>query len=176
MSTKRQIARLLGWWTTLPYRLPGRRIRIAPGLLGNGRLSIRGPGRVSLERDVNAWSHAEVNRLITTRPQAVITIGKNARLNGCTLISAERIDIGADCVLGSCVVQDHEPSARAKDGRQPAPVIIEDNVWIGGQAAILPGVRIGRGSVVGLHTVVFGDVPPGVVVAGNPARVVRPVA
>jgi maltose O-acetyltransferase len=52
-------------------------------------------------------------------------------------------------------------------------VIIEDNVWVGGQASVLPGVRIGRNSVVGIHAVVFEDVPPDVIVAGNPARVVR---
>ena len=54
-------------------------------------------------------------------------------------------------------------------------VIIEDNVWVGGQVSILPGVRIGRDSVVGIHAVVFEDVPPGVIVGGNPARVLRPL-
>jgi maltose O-acetyltransferase len=39
----------------------------------------------------------------------------------------------------------------------------------------MPGVRIGRDSVVGIHAVVFDDVPPAVVVAGNPARVIRPL-
>ncbi len=177
MSWKRQIAGVLGLLTTLPYRLPGRRIGLGPGLLGNGRLRITGPGTVLLDADVNAWSHAEVNRLITTEPAAVIRIGRNARLNGCTLIAAERIEVGADCVLGSCLIYDHQPYSEAPDRRrQPgvrAPVIIEDNVWIGGQAAVMPGVRIGRNSVVGIHAVVFENVPPDVIVAGNPARVVR---
>lgn len=177
MSWKRRAARLLGWCTTLPYRVPGRRISFGAGLLGNGRLHITGPGNVLLDADVNAWSHAEINRLITTEPGALIRIGRNARLNGCTLIAAERIEVGADCVLGSCVIYDHEPYSLQPDRRrQPglrAPVMIEDNVWIGGQAAVMPGVRVGRNSVIGIHAVVFEDVPPGVVVAGNPARVVR---
>jgi acetyltransferase-like isoleucine patch superfamily enzyme len=176
MDWKQSAARGLGWLTTLPYR--GRpRIAFGPGLMGNGRLRISGPGRVVLEADVNAWSHAEVNHLITTRADAVIHIGRHARLNGCTIVAAERVDVGADCVLGSCEIRDHLPySESAVERRRPGPaqpVVIEDNVWIGGQVSILPGVRIGRDSVVGIHAVVFDEIPAGVIVGGNPARVLR---
>jgi len=169
---KRRVARGLGWLTTLPYRRPGGRVQIGPGLLGNGRLQIRGPGSVVLEAGVNAWSHAEVNRLITTTPQAQIRIGRHTRLNGCTLVAAAAIEVGADCVLGSCFLRDHEP-APGQPQRAAAPIVLEDNVWVGGQVGIMPGVRIGRNSVVGIHAVVFDDVPPDVIAAGNPARVVR---
>ena len=54
-----------------------------------------------------------------------------------------------------------------------SPVVIEDGVWIGEYSAILKGVTIGKGSVVGCHSVVTKDVPPYSVVAGNPARVVK---
>ena len=176
MQLKQTAALSLGWLTTLPFRV-NRRIVIGPGLLGNGRLRISGPGRVEFGADVNAWSHAEVNRLITTRPEAVIRIGRHARLNGCTIVAAERVEVGADCVLGSCEVRDHLPySESPADRRQPGPphpVVIEENVWIGGQVSVLPGVRIGRDSVVGIHAVLFDDVPAGVVVGGNPARVLR---
>jgi acetyltransferase-like isoleucine patch superfamily enzyme len=177
MNWKRRAARALGWVTTLPYRRPGARVSIGPRLLGNGRLRIAGPGRVVLDADVNAWSHAEPNRLITTRPEATILIGRNARLNGCMLIAADRIEVGPDCVLGSCEVRDHLPyaesPARRRRAEPAAPVILEANVWIGGQVAVLPGVRIGANSVVGIHAVVFDDVPPNVIVAGNPARMLR---
>jgi acetyltransferase-like isoleucine patch superfamily enzyme len=176
MQSRQRLARALGWLTTFHYRAGGR-VRIGRGVLGNGRLRISGPGRVYLEEDVNAWSHAEPNRLITTGPGAIIRIGRNARLNGCTLIAAELIEVGSDCVLGSCEVRDQQPYSEAIDRRgqmePPRPVIIEDNVWIGGQVAVLPGVRIGRNSVVGLHAVVFDDLPPDSVAVGNPARVVR---
>lgn len=174
MAWNRRAARILGWLTTLPYRRAAT-VRIGPGLLGNGRLRISGPGRVIIERDVNAWSHAEVNRLVTVTPQARIRIGRNARLNGCTLIAATVIEVGADCVLGSCFIRDHDGGPGQLD-RSAAPIVLEDNVWVGGQAGVMPGVRIGRNSVVGIHAVVFEDVPPDVVVAGNPARVVRSLA
>jgi serine acetyltransferase len=54
-----------------------------------------------------------------------------------------------------------------------APVVIEDDVWLGTNAVVLPGVRVGRGAVVGAGAVVTRDVAPFAVVAGVPARVVR---
>jgi acetyltransferase-like isoleucine patch superfamily enzyme len=179
VNGKRSAARALGWLTTLPYRLPGRRVSIASGLLGNGRLRIGGPGRVRLAGDINAWSHAEPNRLVTTTPRAEIIIGRNARLNGCILVASESIEVGDDCVLGSCEIRDHLPSVpRGERPYLPAsgPVVIENNVWVGGQVSILPGVRIGRNSVVGIHSVVVQSVPANVLVAGNPARVIRSLA
>lgn len=177
VNIARGAARLSGLITTLPYRLRGGRIRLGRGLLGNGRLRIVGPGRVVVGEEVNAWSHAEVNRLITTSPDAVINIGRHSRLNGCTLVAAQRIDVGDHCVLGSCEVRDRlDYSERADDRRTPGsarPVSIGDGAWIGGQVSILPGVRIGANAVVGIQAVVFEDVPPGAVAVGNPARVLR---
>ncbi len=54
-----------------------------------------------------------------------------------------------------------------------APVVIEDNVWIGEYSAIMKGVHIGKGSIVAAHAVVTKDVPEYSIVAGNPARVVK---
>ena len=56
---------------------------------------------------------------------------------------------------------------------KPQKVLIEENVWIGFEAVILPGVTIGRGSIIGAKTIVDQDVPPYSVVVGNPARVVK---
>lgn len=54
------------------------------------------------------------------------------------------------------------------------PIVIEDGVWVAAGAFVGPGVTIGRNSVVGARAVVMKDVAPGVVVAGNPARVIKP--
>ena len=53
------------------------------------------------------------------------------------------------------------------------PIVIEDDAWLGTGCVVLPGVRIGRGAVVGANSVVLQDVPPLHIVAGQPARTVR---
>jgi putative colanic acid biosynthesis acetyltransferase WcaF len=52
-------------------------------------------------------------------------------------------------------------------------IVVEDDVWIAAQAFIAPGVRIGRGAIIGARAVVYKDVPPWAVVAGNPAQVIK---
>lgn len=56
---------------------------------------------------------------------------------------------------------------------ESAPVVIEDDVWLGARVIVLPGIRIGRGAVVGAGAIVTKDVPPYAVCVGNPARIVR---
>jgi len=67
------------------------------------------------------------------------------------------------------------PSRRVDFARFSEPIVIEDKVWIGSNAVVLPGVRIGYGSVVGAGSVVSRDIPPMVVTVGVPARVLRPI-
>jgi acetyltransferase-like isoleucine patch superfamily enzyme len=55
------------------------------------------------------------------------------------------------------------------------PISIEDDVWIGAVAIVLPGVTIGKGAIVGAGSVVTKNVPPYTIVAGNPARVIREI-
>ena len=55
----------------------------------------------------------------------------------------------------------------------PRPIVIEDDVWIGARVIILPGVRVGRGSIIGAGSVVTRDIPPYSIVGGNPARLIR---
>jgi acetyltransferase-like isoleucine patch superfamily enzyme len=157
----------------------GDRVRFGEHVVA-GRLDIRGPGRVRVGDRSNLYAFVGRTRLYTRTPEAVISIGRNVRLNGPTIQAACRIEIGDDALLGDAIVLDtdmhpvatgrrHDPDAEVRS----RPIVIERNVWIGGQAAVLPGVTIGEGSVVGFRAVVAADVPPGVVVAGNPARVVR---
>lgn len=155
------------------------RYQLAPDLLCNHRLRIGGPGRVRIGRGCNAWANAESNVLLTFAPGAVIDIGDNVRLNGAGLQAASGISIGDDCILGSCTIvdTDHHPVGidRRVSGAPAATaaITIGRNVWIAGMAAVLKGVTIGDDSVVAFGAVVASDVPPGVVVAGNPARVVK---
>ena len=57
--------------------------------------------------------------------------------------------------------------------KEPRAPVLEDDVWLGANVTVLPGRRIGTGSIVGAGSVVSEDVPPYSVVAGNPARVIR---
>jgi galactoside O-acetyltransferase len=67
------------------------------------------------------------------------------------------------------------PSRRADFGRFSEPVVIEDKVWIGSNVVVLPGVRIGYGSVIGAGSVVSRSIPPMTVALGTPCRVVRDI-
>ncbi|WP_371525158.1 hypothetical protein OG302_02670 [Streptomyces sp. NBC_01283] len=67
------------------------------------------------------------------------------------------------------------PSRRADFGRFSEPIVIEDKVWIGANAVVLPGVRIGYGSVISAGSVVSRSIPPMTVTVGAPCRVVRPI-
>ena len=62
-----------------------------------------------------------------------------------------------------------------ESGEVTKPVVIEDNVWIGGGAVVLPNVTIGRNAVVGAGAVVTRDVPANTIVVGNPAKVTREI-
>ncbi|MFN2463774.1 MAG: acyltransferase [Candidatus Dormibacteria bacterium] len=162
------------------WTLVGRgRYDLADDLLCNHRLRLGGPGRIRIGGGCNAWANAEANVLLTFSPGALIEIGNNVRLNGAGLQAASAITVGDDCILGSCTIVDTDHHAVGVDRRRPgasaatAPIRIGRNVWIAGMAAVLKGVTIGDDSVVAFGAVVAGDVPAGVVVAGNPARVVR---
>lgn len=102
-------------------------------------------------------------------------IGVNARFYGVGDISiGEGVIMGPDVVV---LTENH----RFQDvgipipgqGKEVSSVVIEDDVWIGIRAIILPGVRIGRSSVIGAGAVVTKDIPPYSVVGGVPARVIR---
>ncbi|MEE1938080.1 sugar O-acetyltransferase [Streptomyces sp. TRM 70361] len=67
------------------------------------------------------------------------------------------------------------PARRTDFGRSSEPIVIEDKVWIGSNAVVLPGVRTGYGSVIGAGSVVSRSIPPMTVAFGTPCRVVRPI-
>ena len=97
---------------------------------------------------------------------------------GCVVLDCARIDIGHRVLFGPGVhiyAATHPLDAALRSsGRELArPVRIGDDVWLGGGAIVLPGVTLGDRVVVGAGSVVTKDVPPGWVVAGNPARLVK---
>jgi galactoside O-acetyltransferase len=67
------------------------------------------------------------------------------------------------------------PARRVDFARFSEPIVIEDKVWIGSNAVVLPGVRVGYGSVIGAGSVVSRDIPAMVVAVGAPCRTLRPI-
>lgn len=67
------------------------------------------------------------------------------------------------------------PYYRTRGAHFSLPIVIEDNVWIGANVAIMPGVTIGKNSVIGAGSVVTRDIPADVVAFGTPCRVIRPI-
>ena len=108
-----------------------------------------------------------------------IHIGRDVFVNcGFVALDIATITIGDDVQIGPNVqllTPTHPLDAGLRRAKWEAaePIVIEANVWIGGGAIVLPGVTVGKDAVVGAGAVVTKDVPPNVVVAGNPARVIR---
>ena len=104
------------------------------------------------------------------------SIGKNSVINGkCRLDNKSSIIIGENVSISQEVMilsADHDLDSPDFEGRG-RPVKIEDYVWIGSRAIVLPGVTIGKGAVVSAGAVVTKNVGPYSVVAGIPARVIR---
>lgn len=105
-----------------------------------------------------------------------VWIGEKSRLSG----SCGGITIGNNVIFGPEVAiwssnhNYYSPEALPFDNVNiPKPVVIEDNVWICCRACIAPGVTIGEGAVVGMGAVVTTNIPPGAVVGGNPAKVLK---
>jgi len=110
-----------------------------------------------------------------SRSREKLRIGRNSIVNRrCTLDARGGITIGENVSLSPEVMI--LTSEHVKDdpdfGVRDRPVVVEDHVWIGSRATILPGVTIGRGAVVAAGAVVARDVPPYCVAGGVPARVI----
>jgi acetyltransferase-like isoleucine patch superfamily enzyme len=107
-----------------------------------------------------------------------VRIGDYALITpGVRISASDSIEIGDNCMIASgAYITDsdwHGIYDRIERNATPAPIRIGNNVWIGDHALVLKGVTIGDNSIVGAGAVVTKDVPANVVVAGNPARVVK---
>ena len=110
-----------------------------------------------------------------------IEVGENFFANyNCTIIDVAKVKIGDNCQLApnvSIYTAGHpvHPDSRNSLYEYGIGVTIGDNVWIGGNTVILPGVHIGSNTVIGAGSVVTKDIPDWVIAAGNPCRVIRKI-
>jgi acetyltransferase-like isoleucine patch superfamily enzyme len=158
-------------------RLIGKRVTIGKSLrlFAFPRLAYT-TGQISL------GSNLMMGRVfISVAPNARLSIGQNCTINDYSfIVSNYGCFIGSNVMIGELVsIRDFDHAVDQSEipmrtqGVVGAPVVIEDDVWIGRGVAILKGVRIGRGAVIGANAVVNKDIPPHSVAVGVPARVVK---
>lgn len=181
---------ILGRWD---YTTLGPTVRIGKGCFLERKdsfstyRSTRDPGLVIGDGvEIYTWSAFNVE------PGGRIVIGRDSVLVGAVFMCAEDVSIGErvtvsyNVTIADCDFHPRDPNERIRDAvanapqgdrslRPPLvakPVVIEDDVSIGIGAIVLKGVTVGAGAQIGAGAVVTGDVSPGSVVAGNPARAV----
>lgn len=142
------------------------------------------PRFIEIGNNVGIGRYSRLEAIVTDipGPAPVLRIGDATHIEEYFHVAASQVvEIGKSVLIASRVyITDHNHSysdinapisSQGVDNK--GPVIIEDNAWLGEGCAVLPGVKIGRNSVVGANAVVTTDVPPYCVVAGVPARVIK---
>lgn len=141
-----------------------------------GRPRITNLGRIEIGNRFMMFNQTVRSEMVAY-PNGRIEIGDGVFLNYGTSISAhELVHIGNQCQVGSyvCMMDNdyHQVEDRSRPGESD-PIVVGDNVWLGIRVIVLKGVHIGKNSVVGAGSVVTKDIPPNVLAAGVPARVIR---
>lgn len=139
-----------------------RGLKMARSLYYFGRADVyvHGPVQVGIRSNIRVGRHCSVNRGVLIQGFCSVDIGENVVLSQDVRVLDANLDL----------------EVLAREGRRahlPAPVRIGDNCWLGVAAIVLPGVTLGPRTVVGAGSVVTKSFPGDVVVAGNPARVIR---
>lgn len=164
-------------------KVDGRLRRIQPVLLlGEGIIHCEGDVRLGITPSpffFSSYAYLEVRH-----KKSQIFIGDGTRINNGVSIIAEHtsVTIGRRCFIGVNVeILDSDfhgllVSQRTKSLPEwAAPVVVEDDVFIGSHVRILKGVRIGRGAVIASASVVTRDVPANTIVGGSPARIIKEI-
>lgn len=141
-----------------------------------GKLHLVSFGRISIGDKLLLMGTLVPSELVA-QPGGTLEIGDNVFINYGVSISAHHlVRIGNRCQIGNwSIVMDNDYHATGDPRRASAsaPIVIEDDVWLGARVIVLKGVTIGRGAVIGAGSVVTRDVPPRALAVGAPARVVR---
>lgn len=142
------------------------------------RPHIENRGRIEIGSRVRLNSHWAPIEMVTG-PDGVLEIGDGVYINyGSMLCAQQRVRIGANVMIGNyCIVADTEtPGIGGPPGGpaiEPRAVEIGEGAWLAARVTVLPGARIGAGASIAAGSIVAGDIPPGCVAGGIPARVLR---
>jgi acetyltransferase-like isoleucine patch superfamily enzyme len=149
----------------------GQRVRLGPSVRVDRPWTVALGERVEIEADV--WFKVVAN-------EARVDVGDYTFIGRGTEIDAsDSVSIGARVLIAPGVfITDHghvieKRASIADHGCAAAPVVIGDGAWLGARSVVLPGVRVGRGAVVGAGAVVTRSVPDWAIVVGVPARILK---
>ena len=134
---------------------------------------IRFPGNLILGSSVHIGRDVTISTEIAS---AVLNIGNNSQISkGCSIDYTGDLIIGKNCTFSEEVmIQTHDHGLNPHSQPTPLPLTIHDGVWIGTRATVLHQVStIGENSIIAACSVVTKDVPDNVIVAGNPAKIIR---
>lgn len=149
---------------------------------------IRGRKHITLGNGLTTGIGLRIDAFPSNKESVVLRMGDNIELNDYVHIGAiESVTLGNNILIASKVfITDHNHGNYSgitghEDPNIPprlrkwhsSPVIIEDNVWIGEQVTILPGVKIGKGCVIGAMSLVNKSIPPYSIAVGIPAKVIK---
>lgn len=140
-----------------------KRLQLLRSIMGSLGEScwIEPPLRVAYGTHIHIGNHFYANFNLTVVDDATVTIGNNVMI--------------APNVTLATAGHPIDPDIRITGQQFSLPIVIEDNVWLGTGVIVNPGVTIGRNSVIGAGSVVTKSIPPDVVAAGVPCRVLRPI-
>lgn len=142
----------------------------------HGKPSVSNRGRLVIGEHVTVLSRVVPVELLVF-DNASLEIGDGTFINyGSSISATGSVSVGRNCLLGMyTIILDNDFHGVTDRLARPAPrpVVLQDNVWLGHRTLVLPGVTVGRDSIVGSGSVVTRDIPSRSVAVGNPARVIR---
>jgi acetyltransferase-like isoleucine patch superfamily enzyme len=151
-------------------------------LLPDGGIGLRARHYFYKRRLLKAGRFSSMSGLKIFAPERV-SIGEGVSINIGVIIAAsdgqgitvgDNVLIGPYCILRAADHRYEDPSTPIKEqGHVGGEIIIEEDCWLGAHVVVLKGVRIGKGSVIGAHSLVNRDIPPYSVAAGVPAKVIK---
>lgn len=166
-------------WVRFKYRLLRKKVFLGRNVRISGGFIVKGDGKLQIGDNCRIYGKGHPVTPFTHGRDAEIHIGNNCFLNGTRFGCENLIKIGNECILADARIMDTDfhpinPDDRL-DGKKGkiGEVILGDNVWIGAGSFILRDTHIGNGSVVAAGSVVKGYFGSNILIAGNPARVVK---
>jgi len=152
------------------------------GQFGGGKISIGDNFYFSSGDGVNPIA-SNLQGSIYVEQGASLNIGNNVGMSSTRMWIHDSVTIGDNVKIGACVLitdtdahpMDYKVRRASNEETKSAPIVIEDDVWVGAHSIILKGVTIGARSIIGAGSVVTRSIPADCVAAGNPCKVIKTI-